>query len=71
LATGNADLAFFYGNPGDQILAGDWDGDGDDTVGVYRPSSGKVFVNLENSNGAADWEGFVGHYPWVITAGRG
>jgi hypothetical protein len=29
-----------------------------------------VFVNLENTSGPADWEGYVGLYPWVVTAGR-
>jgi hypothetical protein len=51
----------------EQLLAGDWDGDGDDTVGVYRPSIGTLFVNLENTNGAADWEGYIGPFPWVVT----
>jgi len=70
LRTGNADLSFFFGNPGDQILAGDWDGDGDDTVGVYRSSTGRLYLNLTNSNGAADWEGYVGSFPWIVTAGN-
>jgi hypothetical protein len=68
LTTGNADFSFFYGNPGDSILAGDWDGDGDDTVAVYRPSTGRVYMNLKNSNGAADWNGYVGSFPFVVTA---
>jgi hypothetical protein len=56
LTSGSADLSFFYGDPGDVILAGDWDGDGDDTVAVYRPSSGVVYLNLENAESPADWE---------------
>jgi hypothetical protein len=70
LATGSADLSFFYGNPGDRIIAGDWDGDGDDTVGAYRPSIGMLYINLENSAGPADWEGHIGTYASVLTAGR-
>ncbi len=70
LASGNADLSFFYGIPGDQILVGDWDSDGDDTVAVFRPSNGMLYVNLENTNGAAVWEGFIGPYPWVVSAGN-
>ena len=71
LSTGNADLAFFYGNPGDQILAGDWDGDGDDTVAVYRPSSGRLYVSLDNAAGTADWDAWIGTYPWIIAAHPG
>jgi hypothetical protein len=52
------------------ILAGDWDGDGDDTVAVYRPSTGRVYVNLENSSGAADYSLYVGSYPIATTWGR-
>lgn len=70
MATGSADLEFFYGNPGDRVLAGDWDGDGDDTIGAYRPSNGTLYINLENSSGPADWEGHIGQYAWVLTAGR-
>jgi hypothetical protein len=70
LATGSADLSFFYGDPGDRIIAGDWDGDGDDTVGAYRPSIGMLYINLENSAGPADWEGHIGTYASVLTAGR-
>ena len=67
---GEADVAFFYGNPGDQILLGDWDGDGDDTVGAYRPSSGMLYLNFENAAGSADWEGFVGFPAHLVAAGR-
>jgi hypothetical protein len=63
-------LSFYFGNPGDQILVGDWDGDGDDTVGVYRPSNGMLYVNLENTNGSADWEGYIASHLWVVTAGK-
>jgi len=71
LTAGEADLSFFYGLPGDQILVGDWDGDGDDTIAVYRPSVGRVYVSLLNTNSPADWNGYVGSYPYVLAAGRG
>ena len=35
------------GQPGDQPLVGDWDGDGQDTFGLYRPDTGTL--DLENS----------------------
>lgn len=30
---------FYYGNPGDCPIVGDWDGNGSTTVGIFRPSS--------------------------------
>ena len=41
---GYAHLKFFFGNPGDVPLAGDWNGDGCDTVSLYRPSEGRFYV---------------------------
>ena len=64
---GGGSTEFFYGNPGDVILAGDWDGDGDDTVAAYRPSTGRVYVKLENSNGVADYTLSVGSHPTAVT----
>lgn len=37
LSTGFDDFFAIYGNPGDKGFAGDWDGDGFDSIGVYRP----------------------------------
>jgi hypothetical protein len=63
-----AEFEFFYGDPGDVIVAGDWDGDGDDTVAVYRPGDGRFYVNLENAPGAADHTIYVGSYPFATTS---
>ena len=41
-------------------FAGDWDGDGDDTVGLYRPSTGYVFLRNNLSAGFADLDFFFG-----------
>jgi hypothetical protein len=51
----------------DKSVAGDWDGDGSDTVGVYRPSSGTWFLRNSNSYGAATTfqYGFEGALPIV------
>jgi type II secretory pathway pseudopilin PulG len=38
------DIVFLFGREGDLPLAGDWDGDGVDTVGVYRPSTSEFFL---------------------------
>ena len=44
---GVAQFNYFFGAPGDEVIVGDWDGDGDDTLGVNR--SGHIF--LANSHG--------------------
>lgn len=50
--TGNADFSFAFGVAGDQVISGDWDGDGVDTVGVYR--NGVFFLKNSNTAGFAD-----------------
>ncbi len=42
--TGIADIEYFFGNPGDVAFAGDFEGDGCDSVGLYRPATGEVFL---------------------------
>jgi hypothetical protein len=32
------------GNTGDQPIIGDWDGDGKDDIGVYRPSTKNFYL---------------------------
>jgi thermitase len=39
-------------------LAGDWNGNGTDTVGVYNPSSGQWFLRNRNDNGGVDYPVF-------------
>jgi hypothetical protein len=39
-----ADIVFVFGKQGDLPIAGDWDGDGIDTVGVYRPATSEFFL---------------------------
>ncbi len=39
LTSGFDDFFAIFGNPGDQGFAGDWDGDGFDSVGVYRSAN--------------------------------
>jgi len=45
---------FIFGNAGDLPLAGDWNGDGITTIGVYRPSVGAFYLRNSNTSGAAD-----------------
>lgn len=39
-----ADIQFPFGRTGDLPVAGDWDGDGIDTIGLYRPSTSEFFL---------------------------
>lgn len=57
---GGSITSFFYGVPGDVPLLGDWDCDGIDTVGMYRPSNGFAYLRNENTQGFADLEFFYG-----------
>jgi predicted extracellular nuclease len=51
-STGVADLFLTFGLPGDIPLTGDWDGDGIDTIGVYR--DGTFYLRNSNTNGVAE-----------------
>jgi hypothetical protein len=42
---GAADFTLLYGFPTDTGLAGDWNGDGIDTIGYYRPSTGQFVLS--------------------------
>jgi hypothetical protein len=55
---GAADVAYVFGNPGDKPFVGDFDGDGTDTVGLHRESSGLVYFRNTHTQGNAD-EAFV------------
>ncbi len=50
--TGVADIQINYGIPGDQPVTGDWNGDGVDTIGVYR--NGVFYLRNSNSIGNAE-----------------
>jgi len=52
--------SFFFGNPGDYPIMGDWDCDGIDTPGMYRQSDGYVYLRNSNSQGIADIRFFFG-----------
>ncbi len=49
---GFADGLLTFGLPGDRPVAGDWDGDGIDTMGVFR--DGIFFLRNSNTDGIAD-----------------
>ncbi len=51
---------FHYGLPSDVPVTCDWDGDGRASVGLYRPSSGYLYLRNTNSFGIADIAIFYG-----------
>lgn len=53
---GKADYSFAFGAPGDVPFAGDFNGSGVDTIGLHRPSDGKVYLKNTNTGGLADLE---------------
>ncbi len=52
--TGFADIAINYGLGGDYPITGDWDGNGTDTIGIYR--NGSFYLRNSNTIGFADLE---------------
>ncbi|MGH8948385.1 MAG: TolB family protein, partial [Acidimicrobiia bacterium] len=57
---GAADFSFLFGNPGDKPFTGDFNGDGVDTVGLHRESTGFVYFRNTLTTGIADNEFFFG-----------
>jgi SpoIID/LytB domain protein len=66
---GAADYSFSFGNAGDRPFVGDFDGDGVDSIGLSRESSGYVYFRNELGSGPADLEFFFGDPGDVIFAG--
>ena len=66
---GAADYSFYFGNSGDVPFVGDFNGNGIDTVGLYRQSSGFVYFRNSLSTGVADLDFFYGNPGDVILAG--
>jgi hypothetical protein len=60
---------FFFGNPGDYPMMGDWDCDGIDTPGLYRQSDGFVYLRNSNTQGIADIRFFFGNPGDIPLAG--
>lgn len=57
---GAADFSFFFGNPGDKPVVGDWDGDGIDEIGLHRESTGLFYWRNTLTTGIADGQIFYG-----------
>ena len=53
---GIADAEFFFGNPDDRFVAGDWGNvDNVDTPGVFRPADSTFYLRYNNTQGNADY----------------
>jgi len=52
--------SFYYGVPSDVPVTCDWDGDGETTVGLYRASTGYLYLRNSNDFGVADVAIFYG-----------
>ncbi len=52
--------SFYFGNPKDIPFIGDWNGNGTQTVGLYRESTGYLFLRNSNTQGVADIEIYYG-----------
>jgi hypothetical protein len=50
---GAADFSFLFGNPGDEPFVGDFDGNGKDSIGLYRESAGFVYFRNTLTTGVA------------------
>jgi len=66
---GAADYSFDFGNPGDRPISGDFDGDGIDSVGLYRESTGFVYFRNSLTTGTAESSFFYGDPGDQIVAG--
>ena len=60
---------FFFGNPGDYPILGDWDCDGVETPGMYRQSDGYVYLRNSNTQGEGEVKFFFGNPGDVPIAG--
>ena len=61
--------SFYFGNPGDYPMMGDWNCDTIDTPGLYRQSDGFVYLRNSNTQGVADIKFYFGDPGDVPLAG--
>ncbi len=60
---------FYFGDPADIPLFGDWDGDSETTPGVYRQSDGRIYLRNSNTQGIGDLWFYFGNPGDVPLAG--
>ena len=66
---GAASFSFVFGNPGDKPFVGDFDGDGVDTLGLHRESTGLMYFRNTLDTGIADSQFIYGDPGDVVAAG--
>jgi len=66
---GAADYSFLFGVVGDKPFVGDFNGDGTDTVGLHRESTGLVYFRNTNNTGVADYQFIFGIPNDMLVAG--
>lgn len=66
---GVADVSYVFGNPGDRPFTGDFDGDGIDTVGLHRASTGLMYLRNSHTPGNADVQFIFGDPGDTVVAG--
>jgi serine protease len=66
---GAAEMSYYFGNPGDKPFAGDFDGDGIDTFGLHRESTGFVYFRNTHTQGIADSQFIYGNPGDILFAG--
>lgn len=58
---GNADHEYYFGDPGDTPFVGDFNGDGTDSIGLYRQTTGFVYYRNTHTQGTADNQFYFGN----------
>ena len=66
---GVADAQFYFGDPGDRLIAGDWNNNGVDSPALFRPSVTTFFFRFTNTQGIADAQFDWGEPDWLPVAG--
>jgi hypothetical protein len=68
LTTGFSDFFAVFGNPGDVGVAGDWDGNGFDSVGIYRASNTSWFLSNNSTPSGVTFSDI--DFVWTTGGGR-
>jgi hypothetical protein len=67
---GGANESWFYGENGDHAFAGDYNGDGVDSIGLLRPANTTIYLRNLLSTGAAQIQFRLGTSDSRPVAGR-